>query len=458
MQTLQRTAAALIFPAIAWLGAACEPQAPTEAPPPPVMQMTGDPTLVVDDDGLASATDCNDLFTTAFMTISAAVAAANPGDVIKVCPGVYAEQVFIGFNANNVALNNLTLLGAKAGVDARTRAFVLTDESIIDHPCGPVQIAADNVTLDGFTVQGSSTFTDPPCGGGVFIGGIWTAESGTLLHSGHKIRNNIVQNNIEGIALNSTCTIPTVVQFNLIQNNNNPPPSPVLGNGTGIFSQDLCNTTIDGNKFSGHLNSSVSVFPRASSARNLDITNNELVGGTSEGIAFSFVSTGTISGNVSIGSTNSGTVRLLGGNENITINSNTLFNGMRGILVGNGPNSGVVAHFNCIQGNSVAGLEVSGTHFGILQAENDWWGSPNGPTNPNNPGGTGDKIIDPNGVVEFGPFLTQCPTGPQAPTQVNGGGQINVTGGRGSFGFSAKQRSEERRVGKECRSRWAPYH
>src|SRR5438093_3922934 len=42
-------------------------------------------TLVVDDDGMASAADCNAL-TPAFTTISAAVAAASPGDTIKVCP------------------------------------------------------------------------------------------------------------------------------------------------------------------------------------------------------------------------------------------------------------------------------------------------------------------------------------------------------------------------------------
>ena len=26
------------------------------------------------------------------------------------------------------------------------------------------------------------------------------------------------------------------------------------------------------------------------------------------------------------------------------------------------------------------------------------------------------------------------------------------------FNFAGKKRSEERRVGKECRSRWSPYH
>src|SRR5439155_21602663 len=116
-------------------------------------------TLVVDDDGFASATDCNALMPT-FMTISAAVAVASPGDTIKVCPGFYNEQVSIN-------TDNLTLLGAKAGVDARTRTFVLTDESIINNACGPVQLTSDNVVLDGFTVQGS-TMSDP-----CFIAGIW---------------------------------------------------------------------------------------------------------------------------------------------------------------------------------------------------------------------------------------------------------------------------------------------
>ena len=31
-------------------------------------------------------------------------------------------------------------------------------------------------------------------------------------------------------------------------------------------------------------------------------------------------------------------------------------------------------------------------------------------------------------------------------------------GAHGPFGIARGQRSEERRVGKECRSRWSPYH
>ena len=40
----------------------------------------------------------------------------------------------------------------------------------------------------------------------------------------------------------------------------------------------------------------------------------------------------------------------------------------------------------------------------MLNAENNWSGSSTGPTNPNNPGGTGDNVIDPDGVVDFDPW------------------------------------------------------
>src|SRR5438270_68060 len=88
-------------------------------------------TLVVDDDGMATVANC-DATTPAYVTITAAIAAANPGDTIKVCPGLYNEQVMVN-------KDNLTLLGAQAGVDARTRPFVPdpVTQSIIQDPCGP---------------------------------------------------------------------------------------------------------------------------------------------------------------------------------------------------------------------------------------------------------------------------------------------------------------------------------
>jgi pectin methylesterase-like acyl-CoA thioesterase len=79
-----------------------------------------------------------------YPTIQSAVNDPNCNP-INVAAGTYPEQVTIN--------RTVTLLGAQAGVDARTR---VATESIIDHPCGPVQIEADNATIDGFTVQGPS--------------------------------------------------------------------------------------------------------------------------------------------------------------------------------------------------------------------------------------------------------------------------------------------------------------
>jgi nitrous oxidase accessory protein NosD len=355
-----------------------------------------------------------------YKTIGAAIAVASPGDTIRVCPGLYAEQVNIN--------KTLTLLGAQAGIDARTRPFVAANESIIDHPCGPVQITADNVVLDGFTIQGS-TLPDP-----CFLAGIWTNPGFSGTKGGHQILNNIVRNNISGIELDSTCDAnPTLVEHNLIQNNNNPGP----GSGNGIqVNFGLCKATINANKFSGHTSSSILVVAASDF---LMVSSNELVGGTAEGIAFLLVSNSTIKGNVSVGSTSFGTIDLFGGNSNIAVDGNVLHNGVRGILVENpfaslgvDPNSDVTAHQNCIVGNSIAGLEASaGGHSGTLNAENNWWGSSTGPTNPNNPGGTGDKVIDPDGVVDFTPWLTSstggaCPV-PSTPGKVTGGGQITGT-------------------------------
>src|SRR5439155_10950236 len=172
MQTLRRTAAVLTFPALAYLGAACERMdTPTEARPKVLAQFSQPVDLVVDDDGLAIPTDCNAL-TPTFPSINLAIMAASPGQKIGVCPGVYNEMVSIN-------KDKLTLLGAKSGVDARTRVFVLTDESVINNTCGPVQIMANNDVLDGFTVQGS-TMSDP-----CFIAGIWSNPGFSATQGGH---------------------------------------------------------------------------------------------------------------------------------------------------------------------------------------------------------------------------------------------------------------------------------
>jgi hypothetical protein len=346
---------------------------------------------------------------TACQTINAAIGKASAGDTINVAAGTYNEQVQIN--------KTLTLKGAQAGVDARTR--IAAGESIIDHACGPVQIMADKVVVDGFTIQGS-TLSDP-----CFLAGIWTNPGFTGTQGGHQILNNIVQNNISGIELDNIGTFQTKVQFNLIRNNNNTGPG--AGNAIQV-NFGLNNAVIDKNKFSGHINSSVLVSSGGDDQQ-ITISNNELVGGTPERIVFGSVDNSLITGNTSIGSTaTNGTIRLFGANSGITITCNLLAGGQRGIRVDDpfaiGANSNITANNNNIQGNAVAGLQVDAGGYspGLLNAENNWWGSATGPTNPNNPGGTGDVIIDPVGVVDFFPYLTSpstCAAVPQVGPPAN---------------------------------------
>jgi len=330
-----------------------------------------------------------------FPTIQSAVIAASPGDTISVCPGTYNEQVQV--------TKTLTLLGAQNGVDARTRTP--TNESIINNSCGPVQIMADNVILDGFTVQGS-TMSDP-----CFIAGIWTNPAFSGTQGGFKIRNNIVQNNIIGIEMDNTGAIQARVERNLIQNNNNPGPD----GGTGIDTNfGATNVLIDSNKFVGNTNSGIGVFSIGSS---LTWSNNEF---DSNRRAFGLynVTSSSISTNNLHNSNDAATadLRIFGAVSGLSVTCNSFTSGA-GIAIrindagfGGGPNSSIMINFDNIFGYPVAGLEVdSGGYTGgpmSLNATNVWWGSSTGPTIASNPGGTGEIIIDPDGVVKYSPFLT----------------------------------------------------
>ncbi|HEV2923019.1 MAG TPA: right-handed parallel beta-helix repeat-containing protein, partial [Solirubrobacteraceae bacterium] len=322
---------------------------------------------------------------------------------VEVAPGTYKEHVVIG--------HTLTLKGAQAGVDARARSG---PESIITNSEGPVQVLADNVVVNGFTIEGATS--DPTTDPAALGAGIWTNPSFYGGHGGTQILDNIIQNNIAGVYLNNG-TNPAKVQFNLFKNNN----APGAGEGNGIDSEFLSNALIDNNTFSGDTSTSVLVLDQPGDEK-ITVSNNELVGGSSERVFFANVKNSSIVGNTSIGSTSSATVRLAGGDSNVAVNGNVLANGVRGIRVDNpfeiGPNSGVTAHQNCIENNSLAGLEedtpegYSPVAPGSLEATNNWWGSSTGPTIASNPGGTGDKIIDQEGVVGYKPWLTSQPPAP----------------------------------------------
>jgi len=340
--------------------------------------------------GNASSLPC----TGTYSTISAAVAVASPGDTIQVCPGTYNESV-------TISTPNLTLKGAKAGVDARTRS--ITGESIINSSCSPVQIFANNVVLDGFTVQGS-TDTDP-----CTIAGIYTNPGGFGYDGGYQILNNIVQNNIIGIEMDNTGALPAKVEHNLIRNNNNPGPDA----GTGIDTNFGANkVTVNANKFVGNSNSGIDLVNAGGS--NLTFSNNEF-DSNRRAIGLGAVTSSAITGNNIHNSNDSLTadIRIFGGVSTLSITCNNLANGLgRAIRIndaGFGPSSSISINKNNIFGYPIGLEENLGGYvggFNSLDATNNWWGSSTGPTIASNSGGTGELIIDEDGVVKYSPFLS----------------------------------------------------
>lgn len=344
------------------------------------------------------------------MTIEHAVMQSMAGDTIHVAAGTYNEQVTVD--------KTLTFDGAQVGNDARMRSG---PESIVTDSEGPFLIEADNVVIDGFTVEGATS--DPTTDSAASGSGIWDNPSFSGTHGGYLIQNNIIQMNIAGIEADNDGTIQATIKQNLLLNNN----LSGAGGGTGILTSTsgLNNALIDNNKFSGN-NQSMNVQATSSS---VTVSNNVFDASIGLGFSSSFL----LKNNTAVNSPPFASIDLFGGDNGVSIQNNLLQSGQRAILVENpfgvGPNTNTAANTNCIQGNTVAGLEEDpGGHTGNLDATNNWWGSPTGPTIGSNPGGTGDKIIDSDGVVTYKPFLTSRPPGCPPPAKVISIGPSSMQG------------------------------
>ncbi len=375
-----------------------------------------------------------------FSTIQAAVNASSPGDTINVAAGTYPELV----NVNK----RLTLRGARAGTDPRASSCsgVPATESVVTGNAGTTSflVTASDVTIDGFTLQGQTNANQ--FGAGIVLG------AGT---AGAHVVNNKIHDNVVGLSLaNNSASDQAVIQRNLICNNNQSGPS----QGTGIYTDqfnsggNLTNVLIDSNKFSGNTDAGIDFSSTNSNSQsNVTISNNEFDTNFRAMLMFNLTSS-EISGN-NIHNSNgasSADIRIFEGNSGLSISCNTIANGAgRGMRIsnigtGSGNSSNISANYNNISGNAVAGLAVDAGSYsggaGSLNAENNWWGSATGPTIASNPGGTGDIISDPDGVVDYTPFatsLTSCPTTIVSPGNQNGWAFFddNPPAGGGSGGF-----------------------
>jgi hypothetical protein len=322
------------------------------------------------------------------LTLQYAINQASAGDTINVAAGTYTVAGLVLVN------KTLTLRGAQAGVDARTRAAA---ESILSNSQG-MSVSASGVVIDGFTIQDSTN--------GAFTGyGVWLNPG----VDGTQFVNNIVQNNIAGLALANLGTTQAVVRHNLFRNNNQPGPV----SGHAIYSDEfvsgaVANVLIDANTFSGNANAGVGLSSSSLVASNIEIANNTFdangrsvyaLSATSISIHDNTFSNATVPGDggtsIAIGS--------FGLVTGMSVVGNDLLNGPAyGIRVVDaiGANTGIEAHLNNITGFATAGLVNEGAT--TVNAQCNWWGAASGPTNPANPGGTGDAVV---GLAVFTPWL-----------------------------------------------------
>ena len=400
-------------------------------------------TLVVDDDGMATAADCNDP-TPTYMTIGAAVAAAASGDTIKVCPGMYTE---------NVVLNkSLTLLGAQAGVDARGR--VSANESVV--ASAPVagtrtlelRTGSAGSIIDGFTF------------GAPLLGGYRAIESTTGPINDLQLLNNRIQLfNNAGVFLNDN-------GINITVNQNDIDGTVKVGSGD-LFHLDqdnfdgfwfTNNRVVNGATASGFfVDGSRNVDKGTAGSRTPMFTGNFIdrnqTGANLGRLAWG---DGPITGNTF---SNNGSDGLQGGPKKALIAMNTFDrNGRNGLTLtsfGNttdparGAQDNTIEH-NCFTGNGFAaagaGIFFSATQFPgtiatnvahqnnitgnamgaryplpgteTIHAENNWWGAANGPGPPDGTG-SGDGV-DGHGKIIFVPYRgtpaggTPCSAGPPA--------------------------------------------
>ncbi|WP_158289546.1 right-handed parallel beta-helix repeat-containing protein [Paenibacillus flagellatus] len=355
-----------------------------------------------------------------FATINGAIASplVQPYDTIRVAPGFYTNASEGG---PIVVTKTIQLLGAQAGVDARTRSAGPAAESIIEitDVTGSVQLNAANVVFDGFTVRNNAT------GFGIFT---------SPAFSGYWIFNNVIQNNEGGLSIDTVTgagnTFSQVRRNALIANN-----QPGGAGGNGIYTQNgSVNVLIDSNRFTGHTPAASINFAAGSFGSpllpqaNIVISNNDMIDDNS--IALTNTTNVKIRDN-RMRNTQGSAIFLGGGNTLTEIEGNVLHDGISNAIYVNTiflatPNTNIRAIANSIQGNANAGLLIDPNAYDDtlpnrrLEATNNWWGSATGPANPANPGGTGDAVIDNNApaVSEFIPFLDADPIGPTVEEQL----------------------------------------
>ncbi|HSZ54117.1 MAG TPA: fibronectin type III domain-containing protein [Tepidisphaeraceae bacterium] len=357
---------------------------------------------------------------TVYPSIQAAVNAASPGATINVDAGIYPELVAIN--------KPLTIRGAEAGIDARSNVrqsaaneSIVTGMSVGSATSSAFYITANDVTIDGFTVQGNTS-------AGMYGAGIVIGPN----QSGTHILNNIIQDNIAGLYLsNNSPTDAAVIQYNVFQNNNNDGAN----GGRGIYTDqtvsggDLTNVTIDSNFFYNNfgglgttgLEAAIALEAQTQNAQsNIRITNNVMEGNGKGLLAFNVANLTVTSNTITTSQDQySAALRFEGNANNVTIESNNVYNNPGPAVRIDEKDAPYLSSQFVITGNDFYGnsyayatpgdslIVNTGAYSGTLNATNNWWGGASGPSHDGP--GTGDGVYLNGNQVAYFPWATTAP-------------------------------------------------
>jgi hypothetical protein len=316
---------------------------------------------------------------------------------VDVASGAYGESVTVS--------RSVTVRGAQAGQDARGRRG---RESVVSGgTLANFTINADNVTIDGFTLNGP---VDQGTAALVMQGG----------NSGETIQNNVINN--PGRAASITAS-RSVFRRNVVDN------AATAGDGFQGNSTAIHDVTISDNSFAGskpaHYNADVTFIE---GDKNLTVSGNRSTGNGT--LAALFKTTGArVTGNTVVGDGASSAIYIGGANHGVTVTDNTISAAGAAVKVandfGDGTNSAVTISRNTLRRNqygvNVAKASTTGavqatrnsitgnTLYGVFSdpaagadtnATCNWWGDSRGP-GPVGPG-RGDKV---SSNVVYKPWL-----------------------------------------------------
>ena len=359
-----------------------------------------------------------------YATIQDALAAAGAGDTVMVDAGTYSENVSIG-----VSLTLTAAPGTKPIIDGTSSGNAVSFWGV------------NSVTVNGFEIKNGwngiqgetslSTFTNNDIHHNVNLPGfngvgisLWGDNDGNDI-SNNTIHHNDRQGVFIGFSDPTVRSTENIISGNTIYSNGLDLTT-VLPDASqyGIQLWNADENTISGNEIFDHSSWSFGQGVYLCGAENNQVTGNSIHGNRLNIGVFHCGSTSggnTITDNIIYAATGSG--------------------GWAPAGIWNYDDSGAgtnVAHNNCIVGNSNHGVQNL-DDVQVLNAENNWWGSADGPAPP----GNGDAI---SGNVDADPFLTV----PAIPCKgfVTGGGIVDsyegadlantTAAGPATFGFVSK--------------------